>query len=146
MPSRIPIRTTTARSPHLESLRGRGELAGGCEAEYTSDWKIWLSTATDIPSDASGELCTSALKRGQHRRKEQSTIYGLDRTSSCAGPEPLPNILSKFLSGERHAMHAERAEWRRRVEEPCQDLYIHRIICRVHRMGRAPPVYERSST
>jgi hypothetical protein len=33
-----------------------------CDAEYTSVWKIWPSTATEMPSDASGKFCTDILK------------------------------------------------------------------------------------
>jgi hypothetical protein len=95
----MPIRTTTARSPQLRCLRGGGELDGGCEAEYTSVWKIWPSTAIEIPSDASGKLWTSALRADQHQRTEQGIIYALDGASSSAGSEPLTNILSKLLSG-----------------------------------------------
>ena len=62
IPSRIPMSTTMARPPHLDSLRGRGDWVGGCDAEYTSVWKIWPSTATEMPSDASGKLCTESLK------------------------------------------------------------------------------------
>src|SRR5260221_11987357 len=43
-------------------------------------------------------------------------------------------------------MYAERTEGRRRVEEPCQNLYVCRIICWKHRMGRAPPIYKGSGT
>jgi hypothetical protein len=32
--------TTTAQSPHLDSLQGRGDCVGECDAKYTSVWEI----------------------------------------------------------------------------------------------------------
>ena len=51
------------RTPiHSHSLRERERVDwdGGCEAEYTSVWKIWPSTTTE--SDESGKLCANVLK------------------------------------------------------------------------------------
>ena len=42
----------TVGPPYLDSLQGRGDWVVECNAEYTSV----LSTATEMPSDASGKL------------------------------------------------------------------------------------------
>jgi hypothetical protein len=133
--------TTTARPPHLDSLRGRGDWVGGCDAEYTSVWKIWPSTATEMPSDASGKLWTKDLKKSQHSSGNDGNVYALDRAGGGARPKPLANILPKLLSGQRHPVHAKRTQGGRRIEEPCQNLDVGCIICGVHGMGGTPPVY-----
>ena len=114
---------------------------GGCDTEYTSVWKIWPSTATEMPSDASGKLCTKYLKKSQHSSGNDGNIHALDRARSGARPKPLPNILPKFLSSEHHPVHAEWAQRGRRIEEPRQNLDVGRIICGIHGMGGTPPVF-----
>lgn len=74
--------TTTARSPHLDNLRGRRDCVGACDTEYTSAWKIWSSTTTEMPSVASGKPCTNDL-------------------IPLAVVLDLPNALPKFFSGQR---------------------------------------------
>ena len=41
---------------------GRGHWVGGCDVEYTSVWKIRVSTATEMTSGASEKLFTDDLK------------------------------------------------------------------------------------
>ena len=45
----------------LNDLRGRGDRVGICDDEYTV-WRIGPPTATEMPSEASGKLCTNDLK------------------------------------------------------------------------------------
>ena len=132
---------TTARPPHLDSLRGRGDWVGRCDAEYTSVWKIWPSAATEMLSDALGKLCTKDLKKSQHSSGSDGNTHALDRASSGAWPKPLPNILPKFLSSERHPVRAEWAQRGRSYEEPRQNLDVGRIICGIHGMEGTPPVF-----
>ena len=53
----------------------------------------------------------------------------------------MSNIFPEILAYEGHPVDAERAERRGAVEEPCDDLYICRIVGSIHRMWWAPPVY-----
>ena len=80
---------------------------GGCDAEYTSVWKIRPSTATEMPSDASGKLCTKDLKKSQHSSGNDGNIHALDRACSGAWPKPLPNILPKLLFSQCYPVHAK---------------------------------------
>ena len=114
---------------------------GGCDAEYTSVWKTWLSTATEMPSDASGKLCTKDLKKSQHSSGNDGNIDALDRAGGGARPKPLPNVLPKFLSSKCHPVHAKRTERGRRIEEPRQNLDVGCIICGIHGMGGTSPIF-----
>ena len=141
MPSGIPMSTTTARPPHHNRLRGRGDWVGGCDAKYTSVWKIWPSAVTEIPSDASRKLCTKDLKRCQRSHGKDGNICALDRACGGSRPKPLPNVLPRFLLGQHHPVHAKRTQRGRIIEEPCQNLDVGRIICGIHGMGGTPPVF-----
>ena len=89
---------------------------GECDAEYTSVRKIWRQIATEMPSDASGKICINDLKNCQHSSSKDGYIYALDRARCGARPKSLPDILPGFLSSERHSVHAERTQHRRRVK------------------------------
>ena len=81
---------------------------GGCDAEYTSVWKIWPSTATEMLSDASRKLCISDLKEMSAYLREDGEIYALDRVCGGTRSKPLPNVLPRFLSSKSYYVHAER--------------------------------------
>ena len=87
---KIPMRMKTARPPHLDSWRGRGDWVGGCDAERCFR-----------------KACTKDLKKSQHSSGNDGNIHAPDRACSGAWPKPLPNILPKFLSSECHPVHAE---------------------------------------
>ena len=69
--------TMTTRLPHLDRLQGRGDWVGGCDAEYTWVWTISPSTATEMPSDDYGKLCSNDVKEMsaymQRRRRHLRT-------------------------------------------------------------------------
>ena len=83
---------------------------GRCDAEYTSVRKIWWPTATEESSDAFGNICINDLKKCQHSSSKDGNIYALDRARCGAQPKSLPSILPKFLSSQRHSVHAERTQ------------------------------------
>ena len=100
---------------------------GECDAEYTPVWKIWPLTATEMPSDAPGRICTNDLKECQHICGKDGEMNARDHARGCAQSKPLPNVI-QFFSGQSHSLDAKRTQRRRRIEDLRQDLDVGGVV------------------
>lgn len=123
--------TTTARSPHLDSLRD--EEVGWTDVKpNTRQSKIWPSTATEMPSDAYGKL----------RSERNVSIYAAAMTASthliapaaALGPKLLSNVVPKFLSNQSHPVHVAWTQRQRQMEEQRQDLDVGGVVWDIDRL------------
>ena len=114
---------------------------GGYDAEYTSVWKIWPSTSTEMPSD--GNFAPRSERNVSIYAAKMATSTHLIAPATVLGPYQLPNVLLKFLSSKRHSVHAERTQRRWRIEEPGQNLDVGYVVCGIDRLKEKPPFYVR---
>ena len=109
-------------------------------------WCFWCTVlqldGTEVGGEIDFTLIYHTIRRNAHSdaRLWELMRQPSDRARRGGGPKPAADLLAQFLASKRHAVDAERAERRGRVEEPGEDLDVCRVLRGKRRVDRFAPV------